>query len=120
MAQQKVSVSGTGATLGLGSIKAPKNGYAYVYVSNQSDQDVYFDNLQVGIVRGNIIEENHYYAYGLKIAAISSRKSGDVYEGKLKNDYLYNDKELFDDADLNWYDYGHPPEYNKLVYDRIR
>ena len=24
----------------------------------------------------------------------------------LKNDYLYNDKELFDDGDLNWYDYG--------------
>jgi RHS repeat-associated protein len=31
---------------------------------------------------------------------------GDTYEGTLKNNYLYNDKELFDDADLNWYDYG--------------
>jgi RHS repeat-associated protein len=31
---------------------------------------------------------------------------GDSYEGTLKNNYLYNDKELFDDADLNWYDYG--------------
>ncbi len=27
-------------------------------------------------------------------------------EGSLKNGYLYNDKELWDDADLNWYDYG--------------
>jgi RHS repeat-associated protein len=27
-------------------------------------------------------------------------------EGSLKNNNLYNDKELFDDADLDWYDYG--------------
>ncbi|MBY0481792.1 MAG: RHS repeat-associated core domain-containing protein [Chitinophagaceae bacterium] len=77
-----------------------------MYVSNQSDQDVYFDNLQVGITAGNIIEENHYYAYGLKIAGISSKKLGDSFEGMLKNTNLYNDKELFDDGDLNWYDYG--------------
>jgi RHS repeat-associated protein len=37
---------------------------------------------------------------------LSSKKLGDSYEGTLKNNYLYNDKELFDDADLNWYDYG--------------
>ncbi len=33
-------------------------------------------------------------------------KLGDPNEGSLKNNNLYNDKELFDDADLNWYDYG--------------
>ena len=33
-------------------------------------------------------------------------KLGDVNEGLLDNKNLYNDKELFDDADLNWYDYG--------------
>ena len=43
----------------------------------------------------------------MKIAGISSQKFGnDNYEGELKNHYLYNDKELFDDADLDWYDYG--------------
>ncbi len=31
---------------------------------------------------------------------------GNTAEGVLKNDYLYNDKELFDDGDVNWYDYG--------------
>jgi RHS repeat-associated protein len=106
--QQQVaaSVGSNGSSLTLANIKAPKNGYAYAYISNRSDQDVYFDNLQVGITAGNIIEENHYYAYGLRIATISSKKLGDNYEGSLKNNYLYNDKELFDDADLNWYDYG--------------
>ncbi|HYM93110.1 MAG TPA: RHS repeat-associated core domain-containing protein, partial [Chitinophagaceae bacterium] len=47
-----------------------------------------------------------YYPFGLKIATISSRKLSDAYEGNTKNNYLYNDKELFDDGDLNWYDYG--------------
>ncbi|MDE3184497.1 MAG: hypothetical protein KGM16_13850, partial [Bacteroidota bacterium] len=53
-----------------------------------------------------MIEEDHYYPFGLKIAGISSVKLGDPNEGSLKNNNLYNDKELFDDADLNWYDYG--------------
>lgn len=65
-----------------------------------------FDNMQVTHNRGRIIEENHYYAYGLRIAGISSRKLPDASDGSIKNNYLYNDKELFEEADLNWYDYG--------------
>ncbi len=59
-----------------------------------------------------------YYPYGLKIATLSSKKLGDSYEGTLKNNYLYNDKELFDDADLNWYDYGfrnYDPQIGRFV-----
>ncbi len=88
------------------NINAPKNGYAYIYVSNESDEPVYFDNLQVAHNRGRIIEENHYYSFGLKITGISSRKLGDFNEGMLENKNLYNDKELIDEADLDWYDYG--------------
>ncbi len=50
--------------------------------------------------------EVNYTAFGLKIAGISSNKLGDPNEGLLDNKNLYNDKELFDDADLDWYDYG--------------
>ena len=42
----------------------------------------------------------------MKIPCISSKKLGDSFEGLLKNNNLYNNKELFDDGDLNWYDYG--------------
>jgi hypothetical protein len=35
------------APLVLTNIHAPKNGYAYVYASQESDEMVYFDNLQV-------------------------------------------------------------------------
>lgn len=105
---QRVIQAGNDALpLVLASIKAPKNGYAYVYVSNESDEMVYFDNMQVTHVRKHIIEENHYYAYGLRIAGISSKKLPVPEEGHIRNGYLYNDKELFEDADLNWYDYGY-------------
>jgi RHS repeat-associated protein len=103
----RVGAPGDGQTpLVIPNVKAPKNGYAYVYLSNESNEPVYFDDFKVADTRGRIIEENHYFAFGLKIAGISSVKMGDPNEGSLKNNNLYNDKELFDDADLDWYDYG--------------
>ena len=51
--------------------------------------------------------QNHYYPYGLKIATLSAKKLADGYEGVVKNNYLYNGKELLDEnADLGWLDYG--------------
>ncbi|ODT52743.1 MAG: hypothetical protein ABS68_07590 [Niastella sp. SCN 39-18] len=46
VAQTQVAASWNAATspLALANIKAPKNGYVYVYVSNRSDQHVYFDD----------------------------------------------------------------------------
>ena len=108
VAQQQVaaSVGSNGSSLTLASIKAPKNGYAFIYISNQSNNDVYFDDLLVGIVQGNIAEENHYYAYGLKIATLSSKKLGDSYEGSLKNNYLYQGAYSELDDDIGWNDFA--------------
>jgi RHS repeat-associated protein len=55
--------------------------------------------------RGSIIEENHYYAYGLKIAGISSKKMGDIAEGSLKNNYQYQGDYSEFDEDINWNDF---------------
>lgn len=103
---KRVSQSGDNASpLVLANLRAPKNGYAYIYLSNESAEPVYFDNFKVALNRARIIEEDHYYAFGLKIAAISSQKVGDVNEGSLKNNYLYQgDFSEFDD-DIGWNDF---------------
>ena len=66
----------TASEVGVSPTWSKKNGYCFVYISNESSVNVFFDNMQVRHDRGRIIEENHYYAFGLKIAAISSKAYG--------------------------------------------
>ena len=42
---------------GLQNINVPKNGYIFVYVSNESNLNVFFDNVQVIHKPGALLEE---------------------------------------------------------------
>ncbi|MBY0537631.1 MAG: DUF4329 domain-containing protein, partial [Chitinophagaceae bacterium] len=94
-------------TLAYTGIPITKNGYLYIYVNNETPGwDVFFDNMSVKHYSGALIEETHYYPFGLTMSGISSRSIRDI-----QNKLLFNGKENqvyeFDGGSgLDLYDFG--------------
>jgi RHS repeat-associated protein len=95
--------------LGQTGIPITKSGYLYIYVSNATPGwDVFFDNLSVKTYAGPMLEENHYYPFGLTMQGISDKALKTNYA---QNKYRYNGKELqnqefSDGTGLEEYDFG--------------
>jgi RHS repeat-associated protein len=79
------------------SLTLPKSGFFFVYLSNETQHfDVFFDQLVVNHTPSAILEETHYYPFGLVMSGISSKAAGGIENKKKFNGY-----ELNTDLDLN-------------------
>ena len=85
------------------SKKSVEGGFIYVYLSNESsaNHNVYFDELSIEHHKSTILQEDHYYPFGMNINALSS-----TAPLSKPNKYKFGGKERQDEFDLNWDDFG--------------
>ena len=77
---------------------APQDGYVSAYVGNESDVDVFFDDVIIEHRPGLQVQETHYDPAGLELAGLSPPSPG--IRGL--NNYRFNGKEFQADLGLAW------------------
>jgi RHS repeat-associated protein len=83
----------------LADLTAEVDGYVQVFVANESNQDVYFDELTIVYKPAIAVQENHYTPFGNNLVGIEK-------QGQPDHKFQYNGKEKQSELGLNWNDYG--------------
>jgi RHS repeat-associated protein len=78
------------------NFEAETDGLLQVFVANV---DVYFDNVTMSITEDLIVQENHYYPFGMNLVGIEK-------QGEPDNRFQYNGKEKQTEFNLNLTDFG--------------
>jgi RHS repeat-associated protein len=88
---------------------AQRPGNIYIYLSNENPEpvDVYFDDLTITHTHHPVFQMDDYYPFGMVLAHLERQPPPNRQPDRNKsNNYLYNGKELQDEHQLDWYDYG--------------
>ncbi len=84
--------------MGSSKMGAKMGGYVVLATTAISTMPIAFDGFTVNLYHGGLIQENHYYPFGLTVNMASAT-------GGIKNKIKYQGKELQDDLGLNLYDF---------------
>ena len=98
----------------LQNITIPVNGFVYIYCSNETPVNVFFDNLQVVHTRGQILEEAHYYPFGLVMSGISS-KAANLTSNK---EQTFQEQRFDNDFGVNYIQFkyrSHDPQIGRFI-----
>jgi|GEM_PF-4078365 len=103
LSSQSVAVSAAATNswlkLTLPQFTATQDGYLQVLVVNESNVDVWFDDLAITHTEALIVQENHYDPWGLNLAGIETQGQPDH-----KHQYLGQEKQ--DELGLNWLNFN--------------